>query len=148
MFSMKRAFGKTRIRKARGIASGKGKTAGRGYGGQKSRSGVAIKGFEGGQQPLFRALPKRGFNRDRTNNKYTTLDFNDIAKLLRKDKNCSVFDVHFVSSHIQSVSGKIKLLASGDLKGVDLSGVKFKVHKASKSVVLVFEKLGVLLELV
>ena len=53
---------KERIRKGRGIGSGKGKTAGRGYKGQKSRSGVAIKGFEGGQMPLHRRLPKRGFN--------------------------------------------------------------------------------------
>ena len=53
---------KERMRKGRGIGSGKGKTAGRGVKGQKSRSGVAIKGFEGGQMPLHRRLPKRGFN--------------------------------------------------------------------------------------
>src|SRR5512135_1864208 len=53
---------KARMRVGRGIGSGKGKTAGRGVKGQKSRTGVAIKGFEGGQMPLFRRLPKRGFN--------------------------------------------------------------------------------------
>ena len=53
---------KTKIRVGRGIGSGKGKTSGRGVKGQKSRSGVAIKSFEGGQMPLYRRLPKRGFN--------------------------------------------------------------------------------------
>ena len=54
---------KTKIRVGRGIGSGKGKTSGRGVKGQKSRSGVAIKSFEGGQMPLYRRLPKRGFNK-------------------------------------------------------------------------------------
>ena len=58
----KTKINKTKIRVGRGIGSGKGKTSGRGVKGQKSRSGVAIKSFEGGQMPLYRRLPKRGFN--------------------------------------------------------------------------------------
>ena len=59
---------KKKLRPGRGIGSGKGKTSGRGHKGQKSRSGVAIKSFEGGQMPLFRRLPKRGFNSVKRNN--------------------------------------------------------------------------------
>ena len=59
---------KSKIRVGRGIGSGKGKTSGRGVKGQKSRSGVAIKSFEGGQMPLYRRLPKRGFNPIKKNN--------------------------------------------------------------------------------
>ena len=63
-----RVNNKKKIRVGRGIGSGKGKTSGRGFKGQKSRSGVAIKNFEGGQMPLYRRLPKRGFNSIRKNN--------------------------------------------------------------------------------
>ena len=73
-------------RVGRGIGSGKGKTAGRGVKGQKSRSGVAINGYEGGQMPLFRRLPKRGFNAisKRTNN--LVINLNDLSKLIEKNK--------------------------------------------------------------
>ena len=76
---------KTSKRVGRGIGSGKGKTAGRGVKGQKSRSGVSIKGYEGGQMPLFRRLPKRGFNAisKRANN--LVINLNDLSKLI--DKN-------------------------------------------------------------
>jgi len=77
---------KTSKRVGRGIGSGKGKTAGRGVKGQKSRSGVSIKGYEGGQMPLFRRLPKRGFNAisKRANN--LVINLNDLSKLIDKNK--------------------------------------------------------------
>ena len=72
-----------KIRVGRGIGSGKGKTSGRGVKGQKSRSGVAIKSFEGGQMPLFRRLPKRGFN-PLNRNKVAKLNLNKIQSLIDK----------------------------------------------------------------
>ena len=74
-----------KIRVGRGIGSGKGKTAGRGVKGQKSRSGVAIKSFEGGQMPLFRRLPKRGFN-PFIKNKVFQLNLIKIQELIDKKK--------------------------------------------------------------
>ena len=77
---------KKKIRVGRGIGSGKGKTSSRGHKGQKSRSGVAIKSFEGGQMPLYRRLPKRGFkslNRDKT----AILNLSKIQNILEKQKN-------------------------------------------------------------
>ena len=74
---------KSKIRVGRGIGSGKGKTSGRGVKGQKSRSGVAIKSFEGGQMPLYRRLPKRGFN-PIYRNEITILNLEKIQKLIDK----------------------------------------------------------------
>ena len=74
-----------KIRVGRGIGSGKGKTSGRGIKGQKSRSGVAIKSFEGGQMPLFRRLPKRGFN-PIYRSKIAIININKIQQLLDKKK--------------------------------------------------------------
>ena len=74
-----------KLRVGRGIGSGKGKTSGRGLKGQKSRSGVSIKSFEGGQMPLFRRLPKRGFN-PLKKNKIAILNLNNIQVLLDKNK--------------------------------------------------------------
>ena len=70
-----------KIRVGRGIGSGKGKTSGRGVKGQKSRSGVAIKSFEGGQMPLYRRLPKRGFNSLNKNN-IAVINLGDLQKLI------------------------------------------------------------------
>ena len=77
---------KSRTRIGRGIGSGKGKTAGRGHKGQKSRSGVAIKGFEGGQMPLYRRLPKRGFKSLKKDNT-AILNLSKIQSMLDKSKN-------------------------------------------------------------
>jgi len=74
---------KTRIRVGRGIGSGKGKTAGRGHKGQKSRSGVAIKGFEGGQMPIHMRLPKRGFN-NYTKKRYSELTLGNLQRAIDK----------------------------------------------------------------
>ena len=74
-----------KVRVGRGIGSGKGKTSGRGVKGQKSRSGVSIKSFEGGQMPLFRRLPKRGFN-SISKKKTAVLSLNFIQNLIDKDK--------------------------------------------------------------
>ena len=76
---------KTKIRVGRGIGSGKGKTSGRGVKGQKSRSGVAIKSFEGGQMPLYRRLPKRGFNPIRRD-KIAKINLDLLNKLLDSNK--------------------------------------------------------------
>ena len=75
---------KSLLRLGRGIGSGKGKTGGRGHKGQKSRSGVAIKGkgFEGGQTPLYRRLPKRGFNNAVFSKEYAVLNLGDIQNLI------------------------------------------------------------------
>ena len=74
-----------KIRVGRGIGSGKGKTSGRGVKGQKSRSGVAIKSFEGGQMPLYRRLPKRGFNPIKKKD-IAVINLNDIQKLIDSKK--------------------------------------------------------------
>ena len=76
---------KSKIRVGRGIGSGKGKTSGRGVKGQKSRSGVAIKSFEGGQMPLYRRLPKRGFNPINKND-VAVINLGDLQKLIDKKK--------------------------------------------------------------
>ena len=73
-------------RVGRGIGSGKGKTSGRGVKGQKSRSGVAIKSFEGGQMPLYRRLPKRGFNPISKNEKYAIINLSKIQLLIDNKK--------------------------------------------------------------
>ena len=74
---------KKKIRPGRGIGSGKGKTSGRGHKGQKSRSGVAIKSFEGGQMPLYRRLPKRGFN-SLSKIKVAEINLNKIQEFIEK----------------------------------------------------------------
>ena len=76
---------KKKIRVGKGIGSGKGKTSGRGHKGQKSRSGVAIKSFEGGQMPLYRRLPKRGF-KSIQDNKIAILNLSKIQNIIEKSK--------------------------------------------------------------
>ncbi len=78
-------WSKSKKRLGRGIGSTKGKTSGRGHKGQKSRSGVAIKSFEGGQMPLYRRLPKRGFNQFKKN-KVGAINLDKIQKLFDKNK--------------------------------------------------------------
>ena len=132
---------KSKLRVGRGIGSGKGKTSGRGVKGQKSRSGVAIKSFEGGQMPLYRRLPKRGFNPinkktiailnldkiqsniDKKNIKTTdTLNSNLLKKLKLIDQN----------------SIKLKILGSGAIK----DKINIEADLASKSAVEKLEKIG------
>ena len=132
---------KSRTRVGRGIGSGKGKTAGRGHKGQKSRSGVAIKGFEGGQMPIHMRLPKRGFN-NYTKKKYTEITTGKIQSyidngLLKSDKEITEND--FVSScNIKKSSNGFKLLNKGELK----SKINLSISKATKSSIELIENLG------
>ena len=108
-----------KIRVGRGIGSGKGKTSGRGVKGQKSRSGVAIKSFEGGQMPLYRRLPKRGFNPLRKN-LVSKLNLKDIQILLENKKinKTDKIDLKLLKSRkiIKKYYDKIKILGSGEIK--------------------------------
>ena len=108
-----------KIRPGRGIGSGKGKTSGRGHKGQKSRRGVAIKSFEGGQMPLYRRLPKRGFNPLRKT-KVAKLNLGQIQILLDKKKINSKDKINLdLLKRLKIVSkkhNKIKVLGSGELK--------------------------------
>jgi len=134
---------KTKLRVGRGIGSGKGKTSGRGVKGQKSRSGVSIKSFEGGQMPLYRRLPKRGFNaikryqvsiaimnlekiqsfiNEKTINANDTINIELLKKLKLINKN----------------SQKLKILGTGDIK----DKVSIEADLISKSAVIKLEKVG------
>tara|TARA_Y100000590_G_scaffold353732_1_gene406783 strand:+ start:8279 stop:8737 length:459 start_codon:yes stop_codon:yes gene_type:complete len=114
---------KTKHRKkriGRGIGSGKGKTSGRGVKGQKSRSGVAIKSFEGGQMPLYRRLPKRGFNPIKKNEKTAIINLSDIQNLINK-KIISAdekIDTKLLKSKklIKKNISKFKILGMGEVK--------------------------------
>ena len=132
---------KTKKRLGRGIGSSKGKTCGRGHKGQKSRSGVAIKSFEGGQMPLYRRLPKRGFKNIR-NNKIATIDLSKIQKIFEKkiilpnDKlNLLILQK---SKLINKKYRKLKLLGSGDIK----EKFDIEVNFASNSAKEKIEKIG------
>ena len=132
---------KPKIRVGRGIGSGKGKTCGRGVKGQKSRSGVAIKSFEGGQMPLYRRLPKRGFN-PINKEQIAILNLNTIQSYIDK-KNIKISDT--ITSDllkklklINKNSVKLKILGSGELK----NKINVEADLASKSVVEKLEKIG------
>ena len=132
---------KTKIRVGRGIGSGKGKTSGRGVKGQKSRSGVAIKSFEGGQMPLYRRLPKRGFNSISTE-KVAILNLEKIQSYIdNKTINSSELlstDLLKKLKIINKNSTKLKILGSGDIK----DKVNIEANLASKSAVKKLEKIG------
>ena len=132
---------KNRKRIGRGIGSGTGKTSGKGHKGQKARSGVSIKGFEGGQMPIHRRLPKRGFT-NINKIKYTELNLDIIQKLIDANK----IDPKKLINHniflnlglVKSKSNKIKLLAKGELK----SKIDLEVSAFSKSAKESIEKIG------
>ena len=132
---------KTKIRVGRGIGSGKGKTSGRGVKGQKSRSGVAIKSFEGGQMPLYRRLPKRGFN-PINKESIAILNLDKIQSYIDK-KNIKTSDT--LNSDllkklrlINKNSLKLKILGSGVIK----DKINIEADLASKSAVEKLEKIG------
>ena len=132
---------KTKIRVGRGIGSGKGKTSGRGVKGQKSRSGVAIKSFDGGQMPLYRRLPKRGFNPVSKDN-IAILNLNKIQSYIDK-KNIKTSDILNSDllkklSLINKNSVKLKILGSGVIK----DKINIEADLASKSAVEKLEKIG------
>ena len=137
---------KSKIRVGRGIGSGKGKTSGRGVKGQKSRSGVAIKSFEGGQMPLYRRLPKRGFN-PISKNKIAILNLDKIQTLIDKKniktKDILDSDVLIKLKIINKNSNKLKILGSGDIK----EKINIKADLASKSAIDKLEKIGGSLQL-
>ena len=130
-----------KIRVGRGIGSGKGKTSGRGVKGQKSRSGVAIKSFEGGQMPLFRRLPKRGFN-PINKNKVAILNLKKIQELIDKkvisETNILNLETLKQLKIIGNNFNKIKILGSGELK----SKINVSVDLISNSAKEKLEKVG------
>ena len=107
-----------KIRVGRGIGSGKGKTSGRGVKGQKSRSGVAIKSFEGGQMPLYRRLPKRGFN-SINKNKIGKLNLGDLQLLIesKRIKSSEKIDIKYLHSSkiLKKKYEKVKILGQGEI---------------------------------
>ena len=130
-----------RKRVGRGAGSGTGKTSGKGHKGQKSRAGATINGFEGGQMPIYRRLPKRGF-KNPFRKQYAIVNLGDIQKAiedgrLKKDK-----EIDENSLRGAGLAGKknlkIRLLASGDLK----SKITMKVAGASRSAVVAVEAAG------
>ena len=132
---------KSEIRVGRGIGSGKGKTSGRGVKGQKSRSGVAIKSFEGGQMPLYRRLPKRGFNPLKSEN-IAVLNLEKIQSLIDK-KTIDTKSVLNSSSLkklklINKNSNKLKILGTGEIK----DKINIEADLASKSALEKLEKVG------
>ena len=109
-----------KIRPGRGIGSGKGKTSGRGHKGQKSRRGVAIKSFEGGQMPLYRRLPKRGFNPIKSKDKCAVINLSKIQSLIDKNiiSNTNKINLDFLKSKklIKKNVTKFKILGMGEIK--------------------------------
>ena len=132
---------KTKIRVGRGIGSGKGKTSGRGVKGQKSRSGVAIKSFEGGQMPLYRRLPKRGFNSISTE-KVAILNLDKIQLYIDKKtiNSGDLLNKELLKKLkiINKNSTKLKILGSGEIK----DKINIEANLASKSAVEKLEKIG------
>ena len=132
---------KSKIRVGRGIGSGKGKTSGRGVKGQKSRSGVAIKSFEGGQMPLYRRLPKRGFNSISKEN-IAILNLEKIQFYLDKKniKNNELINSELLKKLklINKNSNKLKILGSGEIK----DKINIEADSASKTAVEKLEKIG------
>ncbi len=127
---------KTKIPKkrlGRGIGSGKGKTSGRGVKGQKSRSGVAIKSFEGGQMPLYRRLPKRGFNSIKRKKDFAIINLNKIQSLIDKKiiSPTSKIDIKFLKANklIKKNVKKFKILGIGEIK----SRINLDTNLLSKS---------------
>ncbi len=132
---------KLKIRIGRGIGSGKGKTSGRGVKGQKSRSGVAIKSFEGGQMPLYRRLPKRGFNPISKKN-IAILNLDKIQSYIDKKsiKTSDVLNSDLLKklNLINKNSIKLKILGSGEIK----DKINIEADLASKSAIKKLEKIG------
>ena len=120
---------KKKIRVGRGIGSGKGKTSSRGHKGQKSRSGVAIKSFEGGQMPLYRRLPKRGFKKIK-NKKIAVINLSKIQIFCEKSSSSKTIDIKILKEKkfISKKYAKLKILGQGELK----KNIEISAHYASK----------------
>ena len=132
---------KKKIRVGRGIGSGKGKTSSRGHKGQKSRSGVAIKSFEGGQMPLYRRLPKRGFN-PLKKRKIAILNLSKIQNIFdsKKFDVKNSIDLKFLKEKnlINSKYSKLKILGQGEIK----TKIELNANYASKQAKVKIEKVG------
>jgi large subunit ribosomal protein L15 len=132
---------KNRMRVGRGIGSGKGKTSGAGQKGQKSRSGVAIKGFEGGQMPIHRRLPKRGFN-NIFRKEFAVANLGRVQQAIDAKKLNVKETITIAMLQEAGVVGKVvdgvRLLAKGELT----SKVSFEISGASKSAIEAVEKAG------
>ncbi len=133
---------KSRIRVGRGIGSGKGKTGGRGVKGQKARAGVAVKGFEGGQMPLYRRLPKRGFHNlfAKDLNEVNLGRIQQAVEAGKLDAKGAVTIEALVAAGVITRQAKdgVKILGVGELK----TKLAFEVAGASKSAVTAIEKAG------
>ncbi len=130
-----------KIRVGRGIGSGKGKTSGRGVKGQKSRSGVAIKSFEGGQMPLYRRLPKRGF-KSLQKKDTAILNLSKIQNIIDKknneiEKNLNL-KLLIEKNLINKKFKKLKILGTGEIK----KNIEITAHFASKEALKKIEKVG------
>ena len=131
---------KPRKRVGRGSGSGLGKTSGRGVKGQKSRSGVSINGFEGGQMPLYRRLPKRGF-KNHFKTKVQIVNFNMLKEIIKKYKLSSeeISEKELFDKKIFNKSkGKLKLLNVGNIE----QPINIQISFASKKAIQLIEKLG------
>ena len=132
---------KKKIRVGRGIGSGKGKTSSRGHKGQKSRSGVAIKSFEGGQMPLYRRLPKRGF-KSFIDSKTAILNLSKIQNIIDKSKNSikDTLDLKILKEKklVNKKFLKLKILGTGEIK----KNIVISAHFASKQALTKIEKAG------
>lgn len=132
---------KKKVRVGRGPGSGKGKTGGRGMKGQKSRSGVALGGFEGGQMPLYMRLPKRGFNKP-NRKKYAVVNLGLIQKFIdagKIDAKAEITeDVLVASGLVRRKLDGVRVLAKGELT----TGAKIAVTGASKGAIAAVEKAG------
>ena len=135
-------------RLGRGIGSSKGKTSGRGHKGQKSRSGVAIKSFEGGQMPLYRRLPKRGFNSINKKKLIAIISLSRVQEIIKKKASFTKEKINLSNLQkfklINKKYKKLKLLGSGDLKeklNIEVNGIsksaKEKIEKAGGTVTLI-----------
>ena len=135
-----------KIRVGRGIGSGKGKTSGRGHKGQKSRSGVAIKSFEGGQMPLYRRLPKRGFNPIKKN-KIGKINLGKIQYFVERKSinNSDNINLEFLKKLkvINKNFDKLKILGSGEIK----QKINIEADFFSKSAKDKLEKIGATIQM-
>ena len=140
--SLNTKVSKSKKRLGRGIGSSKGKTCGRGHKGQKSRSGVAIKSFEGGQMPLYRRLPKRGFRSMKDKKSISLINMSRIQEIINKQSNVLNNKITLEklkkAKIINKKFTKLKLLGSGDLK----KKIDIEVNSISKSAKVKIEKLG------
>jgi len=130
-----------RTRRGRGIGSGKGKTSGRGHKGQKSRSGVSLRSFEGGQMPLYRRLPKRGFN-NIFRKRYAVVNLSDLQLAIddgKLDASKPITETLFCEAGLMRKSfDGVRILGRGELK----AKVTLEVAGASKSAIAAIEKAG------